>query len=132
VTTNYYDGMGQMICAVDLTAVPVNPISADDAIRLDNDFTYHPPQTRDTATKYVFIRGACKFLATLLIRLCPSSRERSIALTKIEEAMMWANASIAREGGRSSGRVASQSDAPAGSPGGRGYPAAGGHRPSDS
>lgn len=28
--------------------------------------------------------------------LCPESRERSLAFTKIDEAVMWANASIAR------------------------------------
>lgn len=28
--------------------------------------------------------------------LCPSSRERSLAMTKLEEAVMWANSAIAR------------------------------------
>lgn len=28
--------------------------------------------------------------------LCPDSRELSLAITKLEEAIMWANASIAR------------------------------------
>ena len=37
-----------------------------------------------------------KELAYLIDDLCPKSREKSLAITKIEEAMMWANASIAR------------------------------------
>ena len=34
--------------------------------------------------------------AGLVDNLCPESREKSLAMTKIEEATMWANASIAR------------------------------------
>ena len=37
-----------------------------------------------------------KELAYLIDELCPASREKSLALTKIEESIMWANASIAR------------------------------------
>jgi len=35
-------------------------------------------------------------LAKNIINYCPDSRERSLALTKLEECMFWANASIAR------------------------------------
>lgn len=37
-----------------------------------------------------------KFLAVEIEENCPDSREKSLALTKVEEAVMWANASIAR------------------------------------
>ena len=37
-----------------------------------------------------------KQLAHLLVTNCPESRELSCALTKLEEAVMWANAAIAR------------------------------------
>jgi hypothetical protein len=46
----------------------------------------------------VEIRDTAKHLAELLLRRCPASRERSLALTKLEESVMWANASIARHG----------------------------------
>ena len=32
----------------------------------------------------------------MLVDECPDSRELSVALTKLEEAVMWANAAIAR------------------------------------
>jgi hypothetical protein len=35
-------------------------------------------------------------LAAYISEKCPESREKSLAITKIEEAVMWANASIAR------------------------------------
>jgi len=35
-------------------------------------------------------------LAAYINENCPDSREKSLAFTKLEEAVMWANASIAR------------------------------------
>jgi hypothetical protein len=62
---------------------------------LKNRFTYHPPKG-DQQTKYVSIRQTAEALALLVFDFCPESRERSLAWTKLEEAVMWANASIAR------------------------------------
>jgi hypothetical protein len=42
------------------------------------------------------LRDATKNLAHLIINLTPSSREQSLALTHLEEAVMFANAAIAR------------------------------------
>ena len=58
-------------------------------------FTYHPPKDRQ-AERYREIRAAGLDLAELLTAECPQSRELSLALTKLEEAVMWANAAIAR------------------------------------
>lgn len=63
--------------------------------RIDNAFTYHAPKA-DQPERYVKIRDAAHALATLMATLCPDSRERSLAITKLEESVMWANASIAR------------------------------------
>lgn len=63
---------------------------------IENRFTYHPPDNNDT-NKYLLIRARAKELAKLIDEMCPESREKSLAITKIEEAVMWANASIARE-----------------------------------
>lgn len=62
---------------------------------LENNFTHHPPKG-DQTIRYVAIRHAMKRMATLILTNTPPSREQSLALTKIEEACMWANAAIAR------------------------------------
>jgi len=64
-------------------------------MNLEKNFTYHPPK-EGQPEKYVAIRTAAHEFAELIQSLCPDSRERSLALTKTEEAVMWANASIAR------------------------------------
>ncbi len=46
--------------------------------------------------KYETLRDRAKDLAILFENYCPQSRELSLAMTKLEEAVMWANASIAR------------------------------------
>jgi hypothetical protein len=58
-------------------------------------FTYHPPHD-DQVNRYQDIREHARAFAVLLDRHCPDSREKSLALTALEEAVMWANASIAR------------------------------------
>ena len=45
-------------------------------------------------TKLLTAKG--KELAYLIDGICPNSREKSLAMTKLEESVMWANASIAR------------------------------------
>ena len=58
-------------------------------------FTYHPP-TGDQPERYVRIRDAARALAGILVADCPLSRELSLAVTHLEEAVFWANAAIAR------------------------------------
>jgi len=62
---------------------------------IEKRFTYHAPKG-DQPIKYEAMRTAFKDLAYLVEHYCPDSRERSLALTKVEEAVMWANAAIAR------------------------------------
>lgn len=62
---------------------------------LDNRFTYHTPK-EGQPEKYMKIRDTAKELTILINDLAPECREKSLAITKIEEAVMWANASIAR------------------------------------
>ena len=65
------------------------------ANRFDNDFTYHAP-FGDQAERYGSIREAGRQFAYFLATNCPQSRELSTALTKIDEAVFWGNAAIAR------------------------------------
>lgn len=69
--------------------------SGSNQARIDTAFTYHRPTSGDINSISV-IRGDCKDLAECIDALVPDGREKSIALTKIEEAMMWANAGIVR------------------------------------
>lgn len=63
--------------------------------KIENAFTYHAPQPGQPE-KYQAIREKAKELAYLIVDLVPPSREQSLALTKLEEVSMWANAGIAR------------------------------------
>lgn len=62
---------------------------------IENNFKYHKPKD-DQPGRYEAIRAQAKELALLIRDVCPDSREKSLAMTKLEEAVMWANASIAR------------------------------------
>lgn len=62
---------------------------------IDNNFTYHAPKG-DQQMRYQSIREIAKGLAMFIDDHCPDSREKSLAMTKLEEAVMWANAAIAR------------------------------------
>lgn len=62
---------------------------------LTKRFTYHAPKG-DQPGRYEKLRQATKALAERFDAMCPDSREKSLALTHLEEAVMWANAAIAR------------------------------------
>ena len=62
---------------------------------LENRFTYHAPKD-DQPLRYEEIRMAGKEFARLINSVCPEGREKSLAVTHIEEAVFWANAAIAR------------------------------------
>ncbi len=62
---------------------------------IENNFKYHSPK-EGQQQKYEAIREKAKELAYLIDEVCPYSREKAIAMSGLEEAVMWANASIAR------------------------------------
>jgi len=70
-------------------------ITANDLDRIERDFTYHPPK-EDQQERYVYIRDTAKDLAFLILENTPVSREQSLAITNLEQAIFWANAAIAR------------------------------------
>jgi len=47
---------------------------------------------------YDAIREAAKKLMTVIVNVCPDGRECYRATEKVEEAVMWAIAAVAREG----------------------------------
>ena len=62
---------------------------------IEKAFTYHTPNDGQPA-KYAMIRAQAKVLAYMIDAHVPNSREKSLAMTKLEECVMWANAGIAR------------------------------------
>lgn len=62
---------------------------------LQNKFCYHAPQG-DQVQRYAEIRAKLLHVAAFISERCPPSRELSLCLTHLEEAMYSANASIAR------------------------------------
>lgn len=62
---------------------------------IENNFICHIPKDGQPE-KYTELRARFKELAYIVDELCPNSREKSIAITELETAMFWANASIAR------------------------------------
>lgn len=62
---------------------------------LEKRFTYHAPKPGQPE-RYTLLRDKAKEFAQLIYGNTPTSREQSLALTKLEESVMWANAAIAR------------------------------------
>lgn len=68
--------------------------------QIDNNFKYHTPRSQEVSAFHDAVRSECKHLANTLDTLLPNSREKALAMTKLEETMMWANAAIARNQGK--------------------------------
>lgn len=64
--------------------------------RIENNFTYHRPPT-EVVPVFAAIREKALELAKLIALNTPPGREQSTALTRLEEAVMHANAGIARQ-----------------------------------
>ena len=62
--------------------------------QITNIFTYHKPKDNQPE-RYENLREAARNIATLINDCCPESREKSLAITSLQQAIMWANASIA-------------------------------------
>lgn len=64
---------------------------------IDRRFDHHPPKDDDTILMHKQTRDRTKQLAEIFEVTLPEGREKALALTKLEEALMWANAAIARQ-----------------------------------
>ena len=67
-----------------------------DLNELEHRFLYHRPKNEDIADAHQDVRWQIGNVARQFGLKLPDSREKSLALTKLEEAMFWANAAIAR------------------------------------
>jgi hypothetical protein len=68
--------------------------------QLAHRFQFHPADAMNTQEAHQAIRDTCLAAADKIVEVTGAmSREQSIAITKVEEAMFWANAAIARSDG---------------------------------
>jgi hypothetical protein len=77
----------------------IMPLDAKDKITIDSletRYTYHAPNPLQVE-QYRSIRAGALRLAQIIVEECPSSAERSSALTHLDIAVMMANAAIARQ-----------------------------------
>lgn len=63
---------------------------------IEHRFKFHPADTQEKRDAHQAIREACMEAALRLNEIVPDCREKSLAITRLEEAMMHANAAIAR------------------------------------
>jgi hypothetical protein len=64
---------------------------------IDNRFTFHAPKPGQPEV-YQNIRNAAHNLALFINDVAPDSREKSLAITHLEEVVFWTNAAVARHG----------------------------------
>ncbi len=65
---------------------------------LTDRFRYHPATTPGRMEQHDDVRTCLAETALALNDVVPEGREKALMLTKLEEAMFWANAAIARQG----------------------------------
>ncbi len=70
-------------------------VNIDKKAQVEHNFTYHAPK-EGQPQRYTQLREKAKELALLILEQTPESREQSLALTNLEQAVFWTNAAIAR------------------------------------
>lgn len=67
-----------------------------DPADIANRFAFHPAATAEKRDAHTSIRQRCRQLADGLNAELPDGREKSLAITRLEEVMFWGNAALAR------------------------------------
>lgn len=67
-----------------------------DPSEIEHRFKFHAASRQEKRDEHTSVRQSCRQLADHINNTCPDSREKSVALTKLEEVMFWGNAAIAR------------------------------------
>lgn len=79
-----------------MTTTPVEGDPQRKVLQADerHRFVFHPA-TPATGPRHDAVRAAAIAFAERIAELVPDGRHRALALTAVQEAMMWANAAIA-------------------------------------
>lgn len=64
---------------------------------IDNRFAFHPATTDEKKNAHTSVRENCRLLAHFINNSLPDGREKSLAITGLEEVMFWGNAGLARQ-----------------------------------
>jgi hypothetical protein len=62
---------------------------------IEHRFAFHAATTAEKRDAHTSVRQECRRLADHINETCPDGREKSLAITAIEEAMFWGNAALA-------------------------------------
>lgn len=64
---------------------------------MDDRFKHHPPKSDETIARHQAAREAADLMLNSIESVSwGNSREKSVAITKLEECLFWLNAEIAR------------------------------------
>lgn len=66
---------------------------------IENRFAFHAATSEEKRNAHTSVRERCRQLADFLNEKIPEGREKALAMTHLEEVMMWGNAALARNGG---------------------------------
>lgn len=69
----------------------MNPVA-----QLHHNLTNHAPASPEIVARFEGIRADARSLGETILEYAPESRERSLAITHLEQTVMWAVAGIAR------------------------------------
>lgn len=69
-----------------------------DLTDIEDIFSYHPPKDEETRHAHEKVRENLLDIAIFFYAVLPDSTEKTLAIRKLQEAMMYANAAIAIHG----------------------------------
>lgn len=67
-----------------------------DKVDIQHRFAFHAATTDEKRDAHTSVRQKCRELADFINEALPDGREKSTAITKLEEVMFWGNAGLAR------------------------------------